>query len=290
MSKFFYYNDLIERKIMAIEWIEILKKAATLAYENVHSLLGTKEGAENEGKKGAGGDITTKIDLIAEKCVIDRLTKENIEVHLVSEYFGDKNNYQKCNDYIIMDPVDGSLNANRGIPYCCISIAHANGPNTINIMEGVILNLYTKDIYWAIKGKGAYFNDDPISVSKLDDIDRAVMGVALNDSEPLSRTVQRCKPLIDEVYKIRVMGSIALELCEIADGSFDFFMDIRGTVRIVDIAASIIIIQEAGGDIFSSEGVSLNLPLTIKSKTTIIASNPYLTDDIKKRLPELNQD
>ena len=279
---------------LTIEWINLLKGAVNIAYENIHNLLGTKEGAENEGKKGAGGDISTRIDLIAERTIIDTITKRDIEFHLVSEeigdkYFGDEDNYEKCNDYIIVDPVDGSLNANRGIPYCCISVAHANGPNTTNIIEGVIMNLYTKDMYWAVREEGAFLNNKPISVSKLNNIDRAVMGVALNDDEPLSTTFQRYQPLINMVYKVRVMGSEALELCNVADGSFDIFMDVRGDVRIVDIAASIIIVQEAGGLVFSNEGLPLNLQLTIKSKTSIIASNPYLADYIKKKLPQLNK-
>jgi len=278
---------------LAIEWINLLKGAVNIAYENIHNLLGTEEGAKNNKKIGAGGDITSKIDFLAEKSVINALIKHNIDFHLVSEeigdkYFGDKKNYEKCQDYIIMDPVDGSLNANRGIPYCCISVAHANGPTSNNTSEGVILNLYTKDMYWAIKGKGAFLNNEPISVSKLSNIDRAVMGVALNDDEPLSTTVQKYQPLINMIHKIRVMGSEALEICNVADGSFDIFMDVRGGVRIVDIAASILIVQEAGGIVFSSEGLPLNLPLTIKSKSSVIASNPYLADYIKEQLPELN--
>ncbi len=294
MSKFFYYNDLIEREIMSIEWIDILKKAVKFAYNKVNSLLGTLEGAEITNEKGAGGDITTKIDSIAEQALIDEIKKNNIDFHLISEeigekYLGDKKNYDKCMDYIIMDPIDGSLNANRGIPFCCISVAHANGPNSRNITEGVILNLYTKDIYWAIKGKGAYSNNRAISVSKLDDIDRAVIGVALNTSEPFSRVVQRYKPIIDEVYKVRTMGSVALELCQVAEGALDLFIDVRGTLRILDCAAGILIVQEAGGTIFSNEGLPLELPLKIKSKCSIIASNRNLAEYIKNNLSKLNK-
>ncbi len=294
MSKFFYYKYLIEREIMSIEWIDILKKAVKFAYDKVYPLLGTLEGAEITDEKGAGGDITTKIDSIAEQALIEIIKKQNIDFHLISEeigekYYGDKKNYDKCKDYIIMDPIDGSLNANRGISFCCISVAHANGPNSRNIIEGVILNLYTKAIYWAIKGKGAYLNNKQISVSKLDDIDRAVAGVALNSSEPFSRAVQRYKPIIDEVYKVRTMGSVALELCQVADGALDLFLDVRGTLRILDCAASILIVQEAGGTILSNEGIPLELPLKIESKCSIIASNQNLAKYIKKNLSKLNK-
>lgn len=294
MNKFFYDNDLIEREIMSIEWIDILKKAVKFAYDKVYPLLGTLEGAEITDEKGAGGDITTKIDSIAEQALIEIIKKKNIDFHLVSEeigekYLGDKKNYDKCMDYIIMDPIDGSLNANRGIPFCCISVAHANGPNSRNITEGVILNLYTKDIYWAIKGKGAYFNNRAISVTKLDDIDRAVIGVALNTSEPFSRVVQKHKPIIDEVYKVRTMGSVALELCQVAEGALDLFIDVRGTLRLLDCAAGILIVQEAGGIVFSNEGLPLELPLKIKSKCSIIASNRNLAEYIKNNLSKLNK-
>ena len=278
---------------MSTEWIDILKNAVYAAYEKVRNLLGSEEGAESSGERGAGGDISTKIDLVAEQAVVDGLIEHNLNFHLVSEevgnkYFGNEKNESKCKDYIVMDPIDGSLNANRGIPYSCISVAHALGPSSKDIFEAVILNVYTGQLYWTIKGKGAYRDDKKISVSKVDGIERAVMAVAITEDEPVSKTFSRYKPLIDEVHKIRIMGALALELAEVADGSFDIVMDIRKKLRIVDIAAGILLVKEAGGAVFSNKGEPLDVPLEVLSKSSIIATNKDLAGYVKASLPKLD--
>lgn len=275
-----------------MEWIDILKKAATMAYDKTHHLLGTKEGAEIV-QQGAGGDSATKIDIVAENTVIEELVKKNLDFHLVSEeigdkYYGDEMHKEKCTDYIILDPIDGSLNANRGIPYSCISVARATGPNTKYLTEGVVMNVYNKDMFWAVIGKGAFLNNKSISVSKIEDIDKAVMGVSISAKEPVSVTFNRYKPLIDKVYKVRVMGAVALMLCEVANGSFDFHLDIREKVRIVDLAAGMLIVQEAGGVIFTRDGNPIEVALSINSTSSIIASSKKFEKYVKEDLPKLN--
>ncbi|MHA1468500.1 MAG: inositol monophosphatase family protein, partial [Promethearchaeota archaeon] len=106
--------------------INLLKIIALNVYDAIHPILGSKKAAE-KADRGAGGDISMQIDLIAEKIVIDTLENENVNLLLISEelgerYIGSKEKAIKSQNVLIIDPVDGSNNAVRGIPYCSISI------------------------------------------------------------------------------------------------------------------------------------------------------------------------
>ena len=143
--------------------IDFLKDVALNVYKKVNPLLGRAEAAAKRGR-GAGGDMSMEIDIIAEKIIINALKQRNVNLLLISEeigeiYIGDKAIAKESQQKLIVDPIDGSTNSIRGIPFCCISIAYAEGNQLDDIEKAVVLDLTTKDIYWAEKGKGAYFND-----------------------------------------------------------------------------------------------------------------------------------
>jgi myo-inositol-1(or 4)-monophosphatase len=144
--------------------IDLLKQIAINVYDAINPILGTKRAAE-KAQRGAGGDISMQIDLIAENIVIDTLENANVNLLLISEesgerYIGNKEKAIKSQNVLIIDPVDGSNNAVRGIPYCSISIAYAIGKSIKDIKKAVVLDLVSKDIYWAVKGEGAFLNDN----------------------------------------------------------------------------------------------------------------------------------
>ncbi|MDX1798719.1 MAG: inositol monophosphatase family protein, partial [Candidatus Lokiarchaeia archaeon] len=140
--------------------INFLKQIAYNVFDAVNPLLGTEEAAIKK-KRGAGGDLSMEIDLIAEERIIDSLKQANVDLLLISEelgeqYIGDIDIARKSQTILIVDPLDGSNNAVRGVPFCSVSIALAVGNHIKDINKAVVLNLNTKDIYWAEKGKGAY--------------------------------------------------------------------------------------------------------------------------------------
>ncbi|TFG01693.1 MAG: hypothetical protein EU539_13755, partial [Promethearchaeota archaeon] len=148
--------------------IEFLKMLALEVFEKINPILGTKKASELSSK-GAGGDISMYVDLLAENTIIDILEKQNVNVMLISEevgerYFGNKSDVLKHDSKLIIDPIDGSNNAARGIPYSSVSIAYAEGKKIKDIKMSVIIDLNTKDLYHAIKGKGAYKNEHQIFV------------------------------------------------------------------------------------------------------------------------------
>ncbi|MHA2088434.1 MAG: inositol monophosphatase family protein, partial [Promethearchaeota archaeon] len=152
--------------------IDFLKQLAINVYDAVSPLLGTEEAKKGQ-KKGAGGDISMNIDIVAENVIIETLSNAKANLLLVSEeigdkYIGDEVKAKQDQAVLIVDPLDGSNNAARGIPYCSVSIAYANGSKISDIQKAVVLNLNTKDIFWAEKEKGAFLNDIQIHVSELD--------------------------------------------------------------------------------------------------------------------------
>jgi len=267
--------------------IDLLKQIAINVYDAINPLLGTKKAAE-KAQRGAGGDISMQIDLIAEKVVINTLENENANLLLISEelgerYIGNKEKANKSQNVIIIDPVDGSNNAVRGIPYCSISIAYAIGRTINDIKKAVILDLNTKDIYWAIKGDGAYLNNNRIHVSDLDITDNCFLELNL-PMKNFFKHLDNLRPILKRSYRIRVLGSSALTLCQLAKGSMEAFINLRETNRLVDVAAGLLILKEAGGEIFSLNGSKIEGDLSIFLKFPFIASNNKLVPFLKKEL------
>ncbi|MFX0105433.1 MAG: inositol monophosphatase family protein [Candidatus Hodarchaeota archaeon] len=267
--------------------IDFLKLIALNVFEVVHPLLGTKEAAI-KSTRGAGGDLSMEIDLVAEKAIIDSLQKASVSLLLISEelgekYIGNEKEAKENHNILIVDPLDGSNNAARGIPYCSVSIAYAIGKRVNHIRKAVVLNLITKDIYWAEKGKGAYLNDTKIQVSDLDISEKCFFELNL-PMKNLMKNLQKLTPLIRRFYRIRIFGSSALTLCQIASGTMEAFINLRTSNRLVDVAAGLLILKEAGGRIFSLEGSEIDSNLSIDVKFPFIACNVELESFLKKEL------
>ena len=267
--------------------IDFLKQVALDIYKVVNPLLGTRDDAKKL-KRGAGGDISMLLDIVAENAIIESLEKKNVPLLLISEeigekYIGDKEEAKKGQIKLIVDPLDGSNNAVRGIPYCSVSIAYAVGDRMNDIVKGVVLNLNTKDIYWAEKGKGAFLNGTKIHVSDLDISQKCLFELNLPMNN-LMKYLQDLSPIIRKFYRIRILGSSALTLCQIANGSMEAFINLRKSNRLVDVAAGMLIVKEAGGKLFSLEGTEIDQELSIDVKFPFIASNAKLESFFKKVL------
>ena len=265
--------------------IDLLKQIAINVFDAIHPILGTKKAAE-KSQRGAGGDVSMQIDLIAENIVIDMLENENVNLLLISEelgeqYIGNKEKAIKSQNVLIIDPVDGSNNAVRGIPYCSISIAYAIGKSIMNIKKAVVLDLVSKDIYWAVKGEGAYLNNIEIHVSDLGITDKCFFELNL-PMKNFFKQIDNLRPIFRRFFRIRVLGSSALTLCQLAKGSMEVFINLRETNRLVDVAAGLLILKEAGGRIFSLDGKEIEEELSINLKFSFIACNSNLEPFLKE--------
>ena len=267
--------------------INLLRTIALNVYDAIHPILGSKEAAE-KAQRGAGGDISMQIDLIAEQIVINTLENEKVNLLLISEelgekYIGNKEKAIKSQNVLIIDPVDGSNNAVRGIPYCSISIAYAIGKSIKDIKKAVVLDLVSKDIYWAVKGEGAYLNDKKIHVSNLDLSDNCFFELNLPKKNAF-KNIERLKPIIERFHRIRILGSSALTLCQVAKGSMEAFINLRESNRLVDVAAGFLILKEANGQFFSLDGSEIDQKLSIDLKFPFIACNANLETFLKSEL------
>ena len=266
-----------------MEVIEILKEASKRVYCNVKDLAGTDSAAGNYGI-GAGGDISRNIDIVAEKTVLDFLKEISFECIVLGEECGRVELSSNPNGFVIMDAIDGSANAVRGVPFFCCSLAFATENKISSITDGVVTDLSSGDLYWASKGKGSFLNDKKIHVQESEPIYR-IVGINLSGATP--EQVKKLQPILKSHNHTRHFGANALEMALFARGLIDIFIDIRGKIRIQDIAAGFLLIKEAGGLLLDEKLEPLDADLSYQTRLSFIAAanNKILNDvflEIKK--------
>ncbi len=252
-----------------MEVIEVLRDVSKLVYENVNHLAGTAEAAGDYGV-GAGGDISRNIDIIAEKTVLDYLKKINFECIVLGEECGRVELSHNSKGYLIMDAIDGSANAVRGLPFFCCSLAFATENKLSSITDAVVTNLATGDLYWASKGKGSFLNGKAIHVHQKEPIYRLV---GINTSGASAELMKKLQPLHKQNNHTRHFGANALEMAFFAQGLLDIFIDLRKKIRVQDIAAGYLLIKEAGGKIYDENLNDLDSDLSYQTRLSFIASS-----------------
>jgi fructose-1,6-bisphosphatase/inositol monophosphatase family enzyme len=211
---------------------------------------------------GADGTPTKYVDKIAEEAAIELIKKSEIKVDLLSEEAGF---LDFGGEYVfILDPIDGTRNAYRGIPFYAVSLAV--GKTRLGDVEyGIVRNIPTGDTFIAEKNRGAFLNNKQISVSDVpsnDILSSLVLG-------------GRCDPKTISLSKrnnVRSLGSASLEMCMVAMGALDFYFVGREFMRVVDIAAATLIVREAGGFVKNARGEELEMDFTLEEKTSILAA------------------
>jgi myo-inositol-1(or 4)-monophosphatase len=248
--------------------IETLKTACFEVRKSVKDLVGTPEG-NTKMSMGAGGDISRKIDLIAEKKVIDIIKESGKNPTIIGEECG----IIKGNDndgYIIMDAIDGTTNVTRSIPFNCCSLAYATDSKMSSVVDAAIIDIARGDLYYASKDKGAFLNGNNITVRKTDILEDDIIG-GVNISGISQELLQSIGPIISKLNHIRVFGANALELCFLARGYLDMFMDLRDKIRPTDMAAAFLIVKEAGGLVLDKAGNAFDSELSFGNRFSFIA-------------------
>ncbi len=255
-----------------INWLKTLQECTNQIQKQIKSLLETLNQPQPNLGIGAGGDPIKQIDLTAENAIINTLKNHKISFTLISEESGVKK-YGKTpyKHYVTADPIDGTTNLMRGIPFYATSIAVSTKPTLNTIHTALVADLLHNVTYTAQKGKGAHRNNHKIVPSENASIEEAVIGMDLNTYK-IQKIAPQLTSLIQKTKHIRHLGANALELCYVADGTTDAFIDIRGKLRTTDMAAAWLIIQEAGAKITTSEGKPLTIKLDPKQKVEFIAA------------------
>ena len=261
--------------------IEILREASKRIYENVKDLAGTENAAGDFGR-GAGGDISRNIDIIAEKTVLDYLKEINFECVVLGEECGRVELSKNSKGFVIMDAIDGSANAVRGVPFFCSSLAFATENKLSSITDGVITDLSNGNMFWASKDKGAFLNETKIKVHNKDPIYKIV---GINISGATVELMKKLHPIFENHNHTRHFGANALEMAMFAQGLLDIFIDFRKKIRIQDIAAGYLIVKEAGGLLLDENMNPLDADLNYETRVSFVAAaNQKILDEIMSQI------
>lgn len=211
---------------------------------------------------GASGSPTTYLDKVAEDVAIRLLKRSKTPVNLCSEEAGV---IEFGGDYtFVLDPVDGTRNAYRGIPFYSVSLAI--GKKRLSDCEfGVVRNIPTGDLFFAEKGKGACLNAVPIRTCDVPSKD-------LMSSIVLGRSATEDALFFASKQNHRSLGSASLEMCLVASGALDFYLAGSERMRVIDIAASTLIVREAGGQVKTMSGAELDMEFSLAERTSVVAS------------------
>lgn len=196
---------------------------------------------------GEGGDRSLVIDRRCEDAVFDQLEsleREGASFVAVSEERGEVSFGEGGEARVVIDPIDGSLNARRTLPSHSLSIAVASGGSMADVEFAYVYDFGAAEEFVARRGAGAALGGEPIRVAeKREKLE--VLG--LEAAEP-GRAIPVLEALAGKVYRLRVVGSIAISAAYVAAGRFDAMLSLR-PCRSVDAAASQLIIREAGGSV-----------------------------------------
>jgi myo-inositol-1(or 4)-monophosphatase len=254
------------------DWRKILAQCKNRIQEQISPLLKTLNQPQPDLGIGAGGDPIRKIDLAAENAVVDTLTARRVSFTLISEESGVRKygeSPQEC--YVTVDPIDGTTNLMRGVPFYATSIAVSEKPFLKDVHSALVADLFHGTTYTAQKGGGSFRDNRSISPSDNVSLEEAVVGIDLNSYE-VERIVPRLTELIRQTKHMRHFGANALELCYVADGTTDAFIDIRGKLRTTDVAAACLIVKEAGAVLTLPDGKPLDVRLDPAQKVEFIAA------------------
>ena len=209
-------------------------------------------------------DFVTNADTKAEKIIIDELTKSRKNYSILSEESGSKENKDIDNVWII-DPIDGTINFLHGVPHFAISIALKSNNE---IVSGLIYDPIKDEMFYAEKNNGAYFNNKRIRVSKRKKIEDCLFASGEIDNENI-------KQKTNAKLKTRKSGSAALDMAYVASGRYDGYF--QKNLNLWDIAAGIIIVKEAGGQVN-------DLNLKQNNNIDITASSSSINEQLLKNL------
>jgi len=215
-------------------------------------------------RQGEGGDDTTAIDEAAERAILARL--EGIDdLTIVSEEVGIVGGGAT---YVVVDPIDGSLNSKRGIPFFSLSIAVADGPAMGDVFFGYVYDFGTREEWTARRGEGAFLNGVRLGADR----PRDEIEILSFEATLTSLVAEQAAAMVGLAYRLRIMGSLALSLCHLAAGRVDAVCSLKAA-RSVDIAAAQLLVRECGLAIDLFENPPFEAaPLDLEGRSRVVAA------------------
>jgi myo-inositol-1(or 4)-monophosphatase len=226
---------------------------------------------------GMGGDETTAIDQAAERAVLARFGDVD-DVTFISEEVG------KLGDgrtHVVIDPIDGSLNAKRGIGFFSLSVAVASGPTMGDVEFGFVHDFGTEEEWTATLGEGARLNGHVLD----GELPKNRIEILSFEATRTASVAEKAAAVIDLAYRLRIMGSLALSLCHLAAGRVDGVCSLK-PARAVDIAAAQLLVRERGLaiDLFEAQPFDA-APLDVEGRSRVVAAGtPQLCQQLAAAL------
>ncbi|MGZ4407262.1 MAG: inositol monophosphatase family protein [Gaiellaceae bacterium] len=213
---------------------------------------------------GKGGDETTAIDAGAERAILARFAGHE-GLTIVSEEAGVIGDGPT---FVVIDPIDGSLNAKRGIGFFALSIAVASGPTMGDVDFGFVHDFGTGEEWTATRGAGAKLGGVPLD----GDRPKEQIEILAFEATLTSSVAEKAAAVVDVAYRLRIMGSLALSLCHLAAGRIDAVCSLK-PARAVDIAAAQLLVLERGLAIELPEAPPFaTAPLDLEGRSRVVAA------------------
>jgi myo-inositol-1(or 4)-monophosphatase len=277
------------RSATDVDWLGVCRRAVGGLRQVLADAPSTGERARETGTRGEGGDRTLVIDSSAESVVLselERLRDDGLRFTAFSEERGEID-FGGTDLRVIIDPIDGSLNAKRRIPHHALSIAVASGDTMADVEFAFVYDFGPAEEWWAVRGQGAWLNDsrlDPeLGERRGRDGRLEVLGIESADPRWVAASIEQ---LVDIAYRLRAFGTIASTLCQVASARFDGMVSLR-RCRGVDAAAGQLIVREAGGVVsFPTDAGPLDAPLDAAPYAPVIAARTAETLHELERIPQ----
>jgi myo-inositol-1(or 4)-monophosphatase len=270
------------------DWLGACRRAAQGLQSVLRDHPTSVERVIETGDTGGGGDRTLVIDAEAEQRVFDelgRLYDEGARFTVVAEERGTVD-FGGDGVLVVVDPIDGSLNAKRGLPHHALSVAVSVGPTMADVIFGFVHDLGPGEEWRAVLGEGAYLNDrrldNPPPERRTPDGRLELIAVESADPRWLARSSD---DLVRMTRRVRALGTIAVSMCQVAATRVDAMASLWNC-RAVDVAAAQLIVRETGGHVafVGCDDGPLGAPLDLEPHFPVVAAR---TEESLAQLREL---
>ena len=272
--------------VLEPDWLGACRRAAEALQEIIAAATARADRTLETGTRGEGGDRTLVIDQQAEDAVfheLEALHEAGARFTAISEERGTVD-FGDPGVLVVIDPIDGSTNAKRGLPHAALSVAVANGPTMADVQFGFVADMSTGDEWVARRGRGVVFGGEALAdpapperrtrAGKLE-----VVAIESADPKWMGPAMDR---LCEHVHRLRIMGSIAISLCQVASSRVDGMVTLWKS-RAVDCAAAQLVVRESGGVVaFPGCDEPLGFALDLDAKAPVVGARTH--EDLERLL------
>jgi myo-inositol-1(or 4)-monophosphatase len=241
---------------LSVDWLAVCRRSVEGLEQVLTDASTTAQRVRETGTVGSGGDRTLLLDAAAEDVVFEQLdlvARDGHRFHAVSEERGEVD-FGSENVRVVIDPIDGSLNAKRSVPHYALSVAVADGPTMADVVFGFVHDFGAREQFWAWRDRGAWYDPtcesnqgrrlDPTLGERRNRRGRLeLVGIEAADPRYVRDSIDG---LAQAAHRLRALGAVAITLCEVAAARMDGMVTLIRS-RGVDSAAGQLIVREAGG-------------------------------------------